>query len=137
MLLKNLPEYALPRSASKRVRLAEAMLYDRMCPGGGWNAGNPLIYNVAGIPRITPTVWALLALADHPERTENQQSLEWLAGAYQNISGPGSAALAHLCLSAYGRTIPPLEPQMQALWSANNFLGNVVVVSWVTLAPSA
>jgi len=136
MLLKSLSDHALPRSARKRIELAEAMLYDRMCPGGGWNAGNPLIYNVVGIPRIAPTVWALLALADHPERAENQQSLEWLAGAYPEIQGPGSLALAHLCLNTYGRTIPALEPRVRNLWSANNFMGNVVVASWVAIALS-
>ena len=28
------------------------MLYDRMCPGGGWNCGNPKVYGVAGEPLV-------------------------------------------------------------------------------------
>jgi len=55
---------SLARRAARRQRLAELMLYDRMCPGGGWNSGNPLVYGVAGVPRIGPTAWALVAL--HP-----------------------------------------------------------------------
>ena len=46
------------------------MLYDRMCPGGGWNCGNPMVYGVPGEALIVPTVWALLALRDEPKKTE-------------------------------------------------------------------
>ena len=108
MLLKSLPEHALPRSASQRVRLAEPCSMTACVPAAAGMRAIPRFTTWLEFPTgSAPTVWALLALAHHPERTENQQSLEWLAGAYQNISGPGSLALAHLFLSAYGPT-PPL-----------------------------
>jgi len=134
ILLKNLPSDSLPPSSEKRVRLAEAMLYDRMCAGGGWNSGNPLVYGVAGVPRVGPTVWALLALGNRRDRAENQKSLDWLAAGFGEIQGPGSLALAHLCLEAYGRAVPPLEPRLQSLEAVNQFLMNVVVVAWAALA---
>jgi hypothetical protein len=110
------------------------MLYDRMCPGGGWNSGNPLVYGVAGVPRIGPTAWALLALRDHPERAEIKLSLKWLAGAYLAIRGAASLALAHRCLAAYGRPVAPLAPALGELHSHNRFFENVVTTAWVLLA---
>jgi hypothetical protein len=110
------------------------MLYDRMCPGGGWNSGNPLVYGVAGVPRIGPTVWALLALIDQPERAENQMSLDWLARAYAGIRGAASLALAHRCLAAYGRKIPSLAPALGELCLQKQFLQSVPPVAWIALA---
>ena len=63
-----------PRDASAafrdRLRVAESMLLDRMCPGGGWNCGNPMVYGAPGEAQIGPTVWALLALRRMPDRDE-------------------------------------------------------------------
>ena len=132
--LHNLPDAIRPRRAAARRRLGEAMLYDRMCPGGGWNCGNPLIYGVAGEPQVGPTAWALLALQEYRDRTENRKSLDWLARTYEQIQGPGSLALAHICLENYGRPTPPVEPALQHLYLANQFFHSVPVVSWATLA---
>ena len=81
ILLRNLFPNSAPPSLARRQQLAEAMLYDRMCPGGGWNSGNPFVYGVAGEPLVGPTVWALLALQHRRDRAENQKSLEWLERA--------------------------------------------------------
>lgn len=134
LLLRSLPREMLPPQAAKRRQLAEQMLYDRMCPGGGWNSGNPLIYGVAGVPRIGPTAWALLALRDHSERAEMQMSLKWLESAYGAIQGAASLALAHRCLAAYGRHVPPLDPALDELYSHNHFFENVLTTAWVILA---
>ncbi len=134
ILLRNIPEQFYPKGAGRRKQLGEAMLYDRVCPGGGWNAGNPMVYGVPGEPRIGPTAWALLALMDHLNQEENRKSLEWLERSYEGIAGPGSLALAHLCLKTYGRPLPALEPRMEALYAENHFLQNVVVTAWVCLA---
>ena len=142
ILLKNLAWDLLPLSSRKRVRLAEAMLYDRMCVGGGWNAGNPLVYGVALVPRIGPTAWALLALLDRRHRQENQRSLDWLAAASVESPGPGSLALAHLCLEAYAKAgnfefrSPnfDLEMLLRRQQAVNQFLLNVVVVAWAAIA---
>ena len=90
--------------AEKRKKLGEALLYDRMCAGGGWNCGNPEVYGVAGEPLVIPTTWALLALRRHPERRENIESLAWMEKNFTKIQAPGSYAAAQICLSAYGRS---------------------------------
>jgi len=134
--LRSIPKDLHPREAGQRRRLAELMLYDRMCPGGGWNSGNPLVYGAAGVPRIGPTVWALLALQYYRDRPENRQSLDWLEQAYPQIQGPGSLALAHLCLRIHDRSVPALEPSLAALNSNNQFLGHTLVAAWAAIALS-
>jgi hypothetical protein len=136
LFLRSLPaELLLPRAA-KRRQLGERMLYDRMCPGGGWNSGNPQVYGVAGMPRIGPTAWALLALLPHSQRAENQMSLGWLEGAYPRISGAASLALAHRCLRAYGRPVRPLTPDLGGLYLPNRFFESVLTFAWIVLAGS-
>jgi hypothetical protein len=131
-----IPEELHPRGASKRRQLAERMLYDRMCPGGGWHSGNALVYGVAGEPRVGPTAWALLALEDYRDRPENRKSLDWLEQVYPHIRGPASLALAHLCLEAYDRPLPPLEPALAELWSHNQFFHNVLATALAAMALS-
>ena len=136
ILLQNVPEESCPAEARKRVTLGEKMLYDRVCPGGGWNAGNPLVYGVPGVPRIAPTVWALLALRNHRDRAANVESLEWLERNCENIQGPGSLALAQLCLRVYGRPAKPAESRLDDLCQNNQFLQSIPVAAWALLAAS-
>lgn len=124
------------RAASRR-RMGEELLLDRMCPGGGWNCGNPMVYGTPGMPLIGPTAWALFALAGLPERDEVRQSLEWLERSYSSIRGPGSLAQAHLCLETFGRILPALEPALQHAFTANEFFEQVPVMAWAALALSA
>ena len=70
---------------------------------GGWNCGNPMVYGVPGEPQVSSTVWALLALREHPERPEVQKSLHWLEGNLKSIQSPASLALALIAMNAYGR----------------------------------
>lgn len=134
LLLRLLPAKILPPRAAKRRQKAERMLFDRMCPGRGWNSGNPLVHGVAGEPAIGPTAWALLALRDHTGRTEIQTSLAWLEGAYGTIQGAASLGLAHRCLATYGRRVAPLAPALGKLYSRNRFFENVLTVAWIVLA---
>jgi hypothetical protein len=131
--------------AARRAHLARAMLYDRMCPGGGWNCGNPMVYGVAGEPQVGPTAWALLTLrhdltsAVPPGGTPGRElqqyhgSLAWLEQAYPQIQSAGLLALAHLCLKACGRPAP-LGARLARAYAKNHFLQNALVASWAALA---
>jgi hypothetical protein len=134
ILLANARGEELPGEAGQRRGRAEAMLFDRMCPGGGWNLGNPEIYGVAGKPAVTPTSWALLALQGRGDRAEVRQSLGWLASVYGQIATAHSLSLAHLCLEAYGQPAAPLEPALARAYAANQFLDDVHVSALATLA---
>jgi hypothetical protein len=130
------PHEMLPPGANRRRELAKAMIYDRMCPGGGWNCGNPMVYGVPGDPLVEPTVWALLSLRDEADRRENEISLEWLERNLAKFPGPGSVALARICMEAYGREWPASAPSLKDLHARNEFLGSVPVMAWTCLAVS-
>ncbi len=134
ILLRNLPNALHPVSANRRIRMAEAMLFDRVCPRGGWNSGNPMVYGVPGVPQIGPTAWGLLAMQHHADRPEIQRSLNWLESQYRQSRGAASFVLGHICLSAYGRPASDLEPGLDYFWSANRFLQNVSVAAMATLS---
>jgi hypothetical protein len=124
----------LAGKAKRRRSLATSLLFDRMCPGGGWNAGNPMVYGAAGVPSVVPTVWALLALRTLPERRETTQSLEWLERAAGAIQSPASLALAQICLRAYGRRWPEEAKNLKKLLWESDFLENTTVAAWAVLA---
>lgn len=134
ILIRNVPKGLYPPKANERIDLAEKMLYDRACPGGGWNTGNPLVYGVPGVPRIGPTVWALLALRNRQSHRKNVEGIQWLERNYPNICGPGSLALANLCLRVYGRNVSPVEQQLRRFYERNQFLKSVPAMAWASLA---
>ena len=121
-------------TASRRIRLAEAMLYDRMCPGGGWNCGNPMVYGVPGEPQVGTTAWALLALRQNAGRDENQLSIRWLEQAWPKMQSVASLAMAHLALDAYGRESRELGMALRKALDVSETHWNVATTAWATLA---
>jgi hypothetical protein len=134
ILLASARAELLPKGAARRRELARWMLYDRMCPGGGWNCGNPMVYGVAGEPLIVPTVWALLALRDDPKRPEFAMSLSWLEKNIGKARGAGSLALARIGVEVGGRKWPHGAPTIAEMYGRNEFLQNIAVASWACLA---
>jgi hypothetical protein len=132
--LERVESEELAAAARRRRSLATSLLFDRMCPGGGWNAGNPLVYGTAGEPAVVPTVWSLLALRNTPLRREITLSLDWLEKTMATIESPGCSALAEICLRTYGRTWPNPAKDLKGLLGQNGFLENTLVASWVVLA---
>jgi hypothetical protein len=110
------------------------MLYDRMCPGGGWNCGNPRVYGAAGQPQIGPTVWALLALRGNSLRPETHKGLNWLESIQDTIRTPESLALAHIGLGVYGRPNSVLTERLQSLYGSDGLIWSVQAIAWAALA---
>ena len=137
LLLHQLFPTTIAKDAEKRRQLGEAMLYDRMCPGGGWNSGNAAVYGVAGQPLIGPTAWALIALQKYRERAENQLSIQWLYSVRESIQGPISLALAHICYQLYDYPAPSIVPALRRSYQENQFLGNVSVAAMCALSLDA
>jgi hypothetical protein len=78
------------------------MLYDRICPQGGWNAGNGVVYGQPLAPHPDTTAIALLALRGEPANELVTASLDWLQHHAQTCFAPWSLAWAILALDAYG-----------------------------------
>ncbi|HET9216909.1 MAG TPA: hypothetical protein VFR18_08015 [Terriglobia bacterium] len=76
---------------SDRLQLGIEMLQDRVCPGGGWNAGNGIVLGSALKPHIDTTAIALLALTGDAYAAA-RQSLSWLRRAFLECSSAYSLA---------------------------------------------
>ena len=81
----------------KRLRLGVEMLLDRACPGGGWDAGNAVVYGVPLCPHIDATAIALAALRFHHDLPIVRDSLTWILN---RIDCPSAYSLAWVILSA-------------------------------------
>ena len=84
------------RELENRLRLGAEMLLDRACAGGGWNAGNAVVYGVPLRPHIDATAIALAALRFHYQHPIVRDSLTWLLGC---IRCPSAYSLAWLILA--------------------------------------
>jgi hypothetical protein len=81
----------------RRVRLGTEMLIDRACPGGGWNAGNAVVYGVPLRPHVDTTALALLALRPLHHLPIVRNSLRWLL---RSPECPSAYSLAWMILAA-------------------------------------
>jgi hypothetical protein len=86
---------------NERVQSGVGMLLDRICPGGGWNAGNGIAFGVPYAPHIDATAVALLALTDRRSDSGVQQSLCWLANRLPGCPSAYSLAWGVLALGAH------------------------------------
>ena len=91
---------------TERVTMGSNMLFDRMCPGGGWNSGNGIAFGVPVAAHIDATSIAMLALGEHAADRRVQSSLHWLLNRLPGCPSPYSLAWGVLALSAYRGIIP-------------------------------
>jgi hypothetical protein len=85
------------RELEKRLRLGAEMLFDRACPGGGWNAGNAVVYGVPLHPHIDATAIALAGLRFQYHLPIVRNSLTWMLN---RIDCPSAYSLAWVILAA-------------------------------------
>jgi len=100
------------REVERRTSLACSMLLDRMCPRGGWNAGNSVVYGVALAPHIDATSIALAGLRFYYHLPEVRQSLSWLLAA--DCSSAFSLACKILALQSYVDVRSDARPALEA-----------------------
>jgi hypothetical protein len=84
------------KEVETRLRLGAEMLLDRACMGGGWNAGNAVVYGVPLRPHIDATAIALAALRLQYQNPIVRDSLTWLLG---RVECPSAYSLAWLILA--------------------------------------
>ena len=116
------------RRDSVRLATAEAMLLDRACPEGGWNAGNSEVFGVPLDPHPDFTAMALLALnspsrellpivarsldylPDRLATSESLYSLAWAGLALTAWRHAGAQPVARRLHDRLARTIPTTVP---------------------------
>ena len=90
-----------------RIRRGVEMVYDRICPGGGWNAGNGVVYGSPLAPHPDATALALLALLGEPPNDSIAASLAWLQRRAESLFAPWSLAWTILALHAFHCPVQP------------------------------
>jgi hypothetical protein len=88
-----------------RVECGMQMLLDRACPGGGWNAGNGVVYDSPLAAHADDTAIALLALSHQPEEPCVRRSVAWLMQGAATLAAPWSLSWSILALAAH-RLLP-------------------------------
>ena len=96
--------WAVEQSEFRRRRGIE-MLLDRVCPGGGWNAGNGVVYGRALAAHPDDTAVALLALKNCSDEPAVSRSLAWLEDCTSTLSSLWSLAWSALALAAHSRCV--------------------------------
>jgi hypothetical protein len=134
LALKRMRPHMPQRALRERIDEAERLIYDRMCRGGGWNYGNSTVLDADLSPYADVTAIALLALADHPRREENRQSLRVLHTLLQQTRSGLSLAWATLCVSAYGEAPGPWRRWLAERYAATAFLNETRAIALALLA---
>ena len=98
-----------------RIRRGAAMLHNRICPGGGWNAGNGVVYGSPLAPHPDATAAALLALSGEPLNDLIAASLAWLECRAGSLFAPWSLAWTVLALGAFRRPTQPWIDRLCAM----------------------
>jgi hypothetical protein len=96
----------------ERIETGVGMLLDRMCPGGGWNAGNGVAFGVPYSAYVDATAIALLALAGHEKEPGVQTSLAWLVNRLPGCPSPYSLAWGILALAEYRNVRPEVNKML-------------------------
>jgi hypothetical protein len=122
-----------PEQVSFRIRRGKEMLLDRVCPGGGWNAGNGVVYGIPLAPHLDATAVALLALGGEQSNGAIASGLDWLERRAATCSAPWSLAWSILALDAYGRPVEALLARLCTL-TDKGFVANSATLAAVILA---
>lgn len=97
-----------------RIAEAEALLFDRCSPSGGWNYGNPVVFGKVLPPYIPTTAVALLALQDRRDHPVVEQSLRFLQANWLEEPSGLALALTLICLRTYGLVVDDVERRLVA-----------------------
>ncbi len=98
-----------------RIRRGVEMLYDRICPKGGWNAGNGVVYGFPLAPHPDATALALLSLSSEAPNKFITASLDWLGRRAETCFAPWSLAWTILALDALGRPTALLTDRLSSV----------------------
>jgi hypothetical protein len=128
--------YCKPRAeASRRLRLGAQMLRDRSCPGGGWNAGNSVVYGIPLAAHVESTAIALLGLQGEPDHPMIRTGMDWLEKRALAEQGIASLSWTVLCFGAYGCEIEVVQAKIaEQLNNASALPSNTATLALALLA---
>lgn len=98
-----------------RIDCGVQMLLDRACPGGGWNAGNGVVYREPVAPHADDTAVALLALSNRADSPIVQAGVEYLERVAPTLTAPWSLSWTILALAGHHRPSADLQRSLLAI----------------------
>jgi hypothetical protein len=132
--LKKVKSLLSDTNVDERIRQGEAMIYDRMCKGGGWNYGNSKVLDYALWPYPDITAIALIALQDRSGEPANRESLQTLRKTAAEANSGLASAWAAICLNLYGQETRDWEARIDQRFTETRFLGETKTVALALLA---
>jgi hypothetical protein len=134
--LKKLRARLADTNVNERIRQGDAMIYDRMCKGGGWNYGNSKVLDYALWPYPDITAIALIALQDHGGEKANQESLQTLRKTTGEVDSGLALCWGSICLNLYGQDNSEWNSRLEKRFEATHFLGETKTLALAMLALS-
>jgi len=135
--LRKSPPCCRTESIVHRIQLGTEMLRDRVCPSGGWNAGNGVVFGAALNAHIDTTAIALLALAGDNGQASSSRALEWLRAACVECPSAYGLAWAAIALAIRQDAAAGLcLAHLRAALSATHTLANIETLSLAAIAIS-
>jgi hypothetical protein len=134
LALKKARPHLRAGEVDRRIEQGEALILDRMCPGGGWNYGNSRVLGEDLSPYPETTAIALLALQDRRENPRVQASVATLKRLLAAAESGLALAWATLCLSVYGEETARARPLLSRAWERTRFLGSTRTLALAALA---
>jgi len=121
-------------NVDERIRQGDAMIYDRMCNGGGWNYGNSKVLDYALWPYPDITAVALIAMQDHAREKAIQKSLQVLIKIARETDSGLALCWAANCLDVYAQDRSNFERQIERRFAATAFLGETKTLALAAIA---
>lgn len=123
LALKKVKASLAENNVHQRIQEGEAMIYDRMCNGGGWNYGNSKVLDYALWPYPDITAVALIALQDRAGETANRQSLETLKKIAEQTNSGLACSWTAICFGLYGQAAGDWQKRVENSFRETGFLG--------------
>jgi hypothetical protein len=105
--------------AAARVKLGLDYLSQRRCPEGGWNVGNPVMFDSALLGHAPQTSLALMALQSSGNSTYEERDIEALRRDLRLDNSPLALGLGCLALRVWGLDADDLAGKLASLQKEN------------------
>lgn len=136
MALKKVRTALADTNVNERIRQGEAVIYDRMCKGGGWNYGNSKVLDYALWPYPDITAVALIALQDRATEPANRESVQRLREMVKEVDSGLALCWGAICLKLYGQEDIDWKPRIEKRFVETGFLGETKTLALALMALS-
>lgn len=100
--------------ADARIEVANRLIDDRVCQGGGWNYGSSNVYGQELYPYVPTTAITLLAMQDRRGDPAVAASVAYLQKNVTTEQSSMALSLAAICFSIYGLPVDPVRRNLAA-----------------------